>query len=211
MSETRPTSLYLIAICNLVVGTLGVLCDSARTVSVFGERALVARYLDAKQQADRAWIERDLADELPHLATYRIIFDVAIPWFLTLALLASGVGLLRLRAWGWWLALLYGSCSFLHKIAVGIYSVVFLLAIYQQFPADTTAPGSLNWMPTVASTAASMRHSEAVSAAETMTAITMVAMPFILAIYPTVVLVVLCNPKVTAAFRREPPLAVQPA
>ena len=195
MSEARPTSLYLIAICNLIVGTLGVLCDSARTVSVFGERALAARYLDAQQQSDRAWMERDLAQDLPHLATYRIVFDVTIPWLLTLALLASGVGLIRLRSWAWWLALLYGCSSFLHKIAVGIYSVVFLLPLYREFPTDTIA-----------------RNADAVSTAGTVTAIVMVAMPFILAIYPTAVLVVLCQPKVTAAFRREPPpLAVQPA
>jgi hypothetical protein len=194
MPEARPTSLYLIAICNLIVGTLGVLCDSARTVSVFGERALAARYLDAKQQSDRAWMERDLAQDLPHLATYRIIFDVTIPWLLTLALLVSGVGLIRLRSWGWWLALLYGCFSFLHKIAVGIYSVVFLLPLYRDFPTDTM-----------------LRNTDAVSTAGTVTAIVMVAMPFILAIYPTAVLVVLCQPKVTAAFRREPPLAVQPA
>jgi hypothetical protein len=194
MPEARPTSLYLIAICNLIVGTLGVLCDSARTVSVFGERALAARYLDAQQQSDRAWMERDLAQDLPHLATYRIVFDVTIPWLLTLALLASGVGLIRLRSWAWWLALLYGCSSFLHKIAVGIYSVVFLLPLYREFPTDTIA-----------------RNADAVSTAGTVTAIVMVAMPFILAIYPTAVLVVLCQPKVTAAFRREPTPAVQPA
>src|SRR5262245_9774764 len=137
MPETRPTSLYLIAIGNLIVGTLGVLCDSASTVSLFGERALTARYLDDKQQAERAKIETVLAEELPHLEAYHITFNLTIPWLLTLALLASGVGLVRLCAWGWWLAVLYACASIFHKVAVGLYNVIFLLPAYRELPADS--------------------------------------------------------------------------
>lgn len=202
MSEDRPTSLYAIAVLNLVVGVFGVLVDSASTVSIFAERTLAARYLDDKQQFERAQIESVLAKELPHLPAYRLVFNVAIPWLLTLALLASGVGLLRLKAWGWWLAILYGCASLLHKVGMGIYTVVFLLPAYRELPGASTD------MPfTIPGT----RHVDALSTADTATSIVMVAMPFVLSLYPVAVLVVLSQPRVTAAFAPKPALVEQPA
>jgi len=201
MSEDRLTSLYAIAILNLVIGIFGVLIDSASTVSIFAERTLAARYLNDKQQSERAEIEKVLAKELPHLPGYRLAFNVAIPWLLTLALLASGLGLIRLRPWGWWLAMLYGCASILHKTGMGLYSIVFLLPAYRELPADADMPTPIS----------STRHIDAISTADTVTMIAMVAMPFILAIYPVVVLVVLSQPRVTAAFAAKPALVEQPA
>ena len=198
MSEDRPTSLYAIAVLNLILGMFGVLIDSASTVSIFAERTLAARYLDDKQQAERAEIERVLAKELPHLPTYRLLFNVAIPWFLTLALLASGVGLIRIRAWGWWLAILYACASLMHKLGMGIYSLVFLLPVYQSLPGDSEVALALS------------RNVDALSTADTVTSIVMVAMPFVLSLYPMVVLVTLCRPRVTAAFAARPALVEQP-
>jgi hypothetical protein len=201
MPETRPTSLYVIAIFNLIIGTLGVIWDSASTVSLFAERQLAARYLDAKQQEDRAEMQKVLDQELPHLRAFNVVFYVAIPWLLTLMLLASGVGLIRLRAWGWWLALLYGCVGLMHKVATGMYNVVFLLPVYQEL-ADTQNLGGVSIG----------RSIDAAPTAQTVMAIVMVVMPFVLAFYPMAVLVVLSRPQVTAAFRRQPPpLAVQPA
>jgi hypothetical protein len=194
MPHTGPRSIFLVGILNIVIGMFGVVWQTCGTATVLGQQQLAARFFDQEQRDDLAASQQELAEKAPYLRAYQLIVGIAVPWLLTLMLLASGVGLLRLRTWGWILAIVYALLSLLHKIAQGTYTIFFLLGT-ALVPLDALGP----------------RQDEVVTVIETMRSMMSVATPFILTIYPIVVLLLLNRTAVLAAFRQRPELVEQAA
>jgi hypothetical protein len=194
MPQSGPRSIFLVGILNIVIGMIGVVWQTCGTATVLGEQQLAARFFDQEQRDNLPASEQELAEKAPYLRAFQLIVWIAVPWLLTLILLASGVGLLRLRTWGWILAIVYALLSLLHKIVVGTYTIFFLLGT-PMAPLNALGP----------------RQDEVVAVIETMWSMMSVAMPFLLTIYPIAVLILLNRTAVLAAFRQRPELVEEAA
>jgi hypothetical protein len=195
MLQTRPTAILVIGVGNLLMGLIGVVWNGCGTVSVVAEKKLSARWLTAEQQAEQAAIERVLVRKVPLHQEYQLVVRLAVPWVLTLMLLVSGVGLLRLSNWGRILAIFYAVFSLLHKMVMGVYTIAFLLPFYTDIFATMVDP----------------RRIDVSVAAETPAIISLVVTPFLLTLYPIAVLLLVNRTAVVEALQAPRPVELEPA
>jgi hypothetical protein len=209
MSRARPQAIVVIAVLNLVAALFGGVWAGVNTVAQVADRELAARFLDEKDFVRIGGPSLDPAvpvlskqqavaqrlSAAPYLVPYQVIGRIAVPWLLTLLLVASAVGLLWTQRWGWALAIAYAVLSLLHKGAIAFYSLSFLVPIYFDELADVINVDKI----------------DLVGPAETWVIIGMVAGPALLMIYPLIVLSVMNRRAVRKAFRSHPALVPQPA
>src|SRR5262249_10592706 len=108
-------------------------------------------------------------------------------------------GLLQMQPWARKLSIAYGVTSILHKLASGIYTILFLMPITMQwfatFVAQQPAPNP----------AAQAAQAKAMAFTETLMKGSMVATPFISMIYPAIVLFVMGRRETQEAFQEDVP------
>jgi hypothetical protein len=118
----RPVLVTLIAIVQLVVGALLLACNVLGMVVTFaGESSATVTITTAGQPATRVY---DTREEMEQQAPgyVKVLFgSAAADLMLNLAMIAGGIGMLRLRAWGWWLSLAWALLRLVYQVVTAGY------------------------------------------------------------------------------------------
>ncbi len=139
MPRPRPTALTVIAILNLVFGGLGLVCFGISGVMQLtgGQRALT-RLGTPEQQAQqqrqqfRHEIEQQVNEQRVPLYRLYSRTNAVLNTLFSLALVASGIGLLCLQPWARWVAVGYACLSILLQVVVIVYTVAWMLPAEQE-------------------------------------------------------------------------------
>ncbi|OAI48053.1 hypothetical protein AYO44_01225 [Planctomycetaceae bacterium SCGC AG-212-F19] len=182
MHETRPTSIFAIALLHIVIGCLGVAWNGAGLIALVRGNELAAEHFTPQQRENLSAVEQAMTSRAPMLLPYQVVVTQLVPWLLTAALLVAGVGLLRSRPWARTLSVWYAVVSILHKMALAAYTIVYLEPFYKTpiFLLEVSKPEL-------------SRGTEMVAVAS------MVITPLVLMLYPLLVLIVMYRPKVMLA------------
>ena len=198
MRPNRPTSVLVIAILHFVFGGFGLVCAaSTGAMQLAGSKGFMAGMQDAKQVKAQEETEKALQEKLPHAKAVETA-ETGISLALSLMMIVSGIGLLKMAPWGRSLSIGYALVSILVKILGAVYAFTFTVPVMKELlPKQIAAqagnqPGEQQ--------AAEMAQKFAEMALNLTPIIVLLTM-----IYPAVVLVIMFRPKVTAAFRGEMP------
>jgi len=199
MKPTRPASVLVIAILHFIFGGFGLLCGAISTAQNLagGQAGFMAGMQDPKQVEMQKEMEKEMQQKLPNAKTVELA-ETGAGLFLSVLMIAGGVGLLRLAPWGRTLSILYAVLSILLKIAGAIYAFGFMLPVMREILPKHMAAQMAN-QPGPA-------NQQAQDMALKMTDFMLTAIPvlvLLMMIYPIVVLIIMLRPKVAAAFRGE--------
>ncbi len=174
----RPTAVTVFGVLNLVFGGFGLLCVPLQTLST------LAMMPGLQQMNENMGMEYPMLDVLDS-PMYRMVMIAYLVMTLAgaIALVAGGIGLLKLRPWGRTLSILYGGFK---VVAVPIVAVVNYVAI--------TRP-MLEQMPTQA-----MPFASFTSATSTISAV--LGCCFQMA-YPIILLIFMFTRSVRGAFQQS--------
>ncbi len=194
MPEKKPpTSIKLVAVLQILFGALGLIGAVTNLVSLAA--GLQPGAFSTPSPSDpMAQAQKDFYDGLARLqknlpgGLAALYGQVGIEVLLSSLMLASGIGLLKLRPWARTLAIVYALASLLVKVVLPIYGVLYLI------PA----------MNSLADELASKGHEHQVFAFLARAAGYLQAFwPIVLAIYPLLVLFFMLKASTRAAFRPE--------
>jgi hypothetical protein len=194
MERSRPAAVQVIGILHLIIGGLGVLCLLGSLATAGGG---MMAFQKAEQKKQMEEFQRALETKAPAYGAYKAVCEIIIPMLLTAALIVGGIGLLQMKPWSRPLSIGYALTSMFHKLAVGVYSILFLLPIMSDL-AKTMIPDDPNMNP--------QARAQAVSIMETSMSVGMLASPCVSMIYPVAVLIVMGLPSVRQAFGDVPPV-----
>jgi hypothetical protein len=191
MAQTRPNSVLVIAIFHFIIGGYGVVQNLCTSVFLLaGGMDLMSRIGGPQMEKQMKDMQNLMEQKLPFYTLY-MFSSLLFGWVFSIMMLVAGVGLLRMRSWGHKLSLAYASISILHKVFVAVYTFLFLLALYDDFPQIMGGAGNQQAAQAMQKMMATMQKSIAGAA------------PFISMIYPAVVLFIMLRPSVRAAFRGD--------
>jgi hypothetical protein len=136
MPRTRPASVTVVAILQLVFGVLGLLCHvmTGATQLVggtpgFGQPAAQPQGGGMEDLGKR--LEKAIQEKAP--ATKALEYATsAINLFLAVLMILSGIGLLTMRSWGWYLTIAYAILSILMTIGLTGYDLAVSLPVTQE-------------------------------------------------------------------------------
>jgi hypothetical protein len=192
MQKRRPVSVLVIAILQLVIGGLGIVCGlCAGAGSVAGDNPFQAGAANNPEQVKLKELTKKLEEKTKEIQERKVpakrayeIGNQVLNWVLSIAMVLSGIGLLKMQSWARLLAILYAVVSFLHKVVVAIYTFAFLNPAHQE---------ALEQIPA--------QDRQTLGPIMTFALIFAGIMVFVTMIYPLVVLIVMVLPSVTRAFR----------
>lgn len=138
MKRERPTSVLVIAILQFVFGGLGLFCLSC--VGVFEAAGGNKMFTPQPQVQGQAKQPVDVANEMeefvqkkhPHYTAEKYA-DIGVGMLLSLLMIVSGFGLLRLAPWGRSLAIFYAFLSLIHSVVSVAYTLTFTLPAMREF------------------------------------------------------------------------------
>jgi uncharacterized membrane protein (DUF2068 family) len=190
MRPAKPASVIVIAILQIGLGTLGFfagICGGAFEIAE--DHGLFAE-LWGPQSVQEKEAEKEMQRALESGPAYKIINfgKDALDLLICLAMVISGVGLLRMRAWGRWLAIIVAVISLAEGLAFISYTLGFTVPAVYQFSSQKQ-PANLD-----------ERFDLAFLKIQ---AIGPIIGESIFLIYPVVVLIVMTRPAVAAAFRSK--------
>jgi hypothetical protein len=188
-----PPAVMTIAVLHFIFGGLGLVCGGFATlVSLTGGQKALARMGTPEQQrqAEAQRRRKEVTDQVhaERVPLYRVYSTTnqVLSVLFSLAMVASGFGLLYLQPWGRWLSVGYASLSLLANVVVLVYTVAFLNAAdeeaFRRLPPQTEQE--------------QMAYNVVRSAGPVVA-----CLPVLLAAYPAAVLVVMLLPSTGRAFR----------
>jgi hypothetical protein len=191
MQRRRPTSVLVIAIFQLIFGGLSMICGACQAVGAAGGDGQQFQMPGAAKDPDQeklAKLTKEVEEkDIPGKKAVNIGGQV-LDWVLAIAMIASGIGLLKMQSWARVLAIGYAIISVAHKIFGVIYLFAFVSPAMkdavQQLPADDRT-----------------KLEPFVTLGIVVAAVTM----FVMMIYPVIVLIVMLLPSVAHAFRPYDP------
>jgi hypothetical protein len=196
MQRRRPTSVTVIAILHFVFGGAGLLCGFCVAV---GDLAGISESLAAAdpetreklaEQKRRKEVTEQVNREMvplyrPYTLTNRVLSVIA-----PIMLIVSGVGLILLQSWGRWLSIVWA----IQSLASNLLATVYLFLFFQPAQAEI-----MHRLPP---------QNEQEQLANQFAGPLAPLCACMIAIYPTVVLIILFLPTVAAAFRARGTAAV---
>jgi hypothetical protein len=186
MPRRRPTAVLVIAILQLLFGGLGLFCSICGGVmDMTGMPRMQAQPADSRavQQARRKEVtEQVLPERIPLYWAYTVTNRVS-SLLSSILMVVSGVGLLLMRSWGRWLAVVYAALSLLVNLVGFVYTILFFNPAYAEV---------FRRLPP---------QSDEEQLASTFARVGGPALSCGMMIYPLAVLVILLLPSVGAAFR----------
>jgi len=131
----------VVAVLHFVFGGLGLLCQTTsdilhvsgldkRLSNLFMPPSNVQTNPQMKQQMEMPEKIQKAADEVPGAQALKVA-SLVQDTVLSVCLLVAGIGLLRMRAWGRSLSLLYAVLSILYKIGSIVYILLYTLPAMQ--------------------------------------------------------------------------------
>lgn len=190
MPRRRSTPLTVIAILNVVFGGLGLVCFGLTSITQLagGQQAMTQlgtpeQRAQQQRQQVRHQIEQQVNEQ--RVPFYRVYTrtNSAFSTLFSLALLASGIGLLYLQPWARWLAVVYACLSILVEVLGLIFTVVWMMPAEQEV---------MRRMPP-----ANEQERIAYSVAQVVAP----GCPCMMALYPATVLLIMLLPSTGAALR----------
>jgi hypothetical protein len=154
------------------------------------------------QQAQQEEQQAELEKALEALPAYKAIQygEMGLGIMLSLMMIVSGIGLLRMQSWGRVLSISYAFLSIASKIFTAVYAIVFTAPVTIQFVRSTFLKG----LPAAPNQPAlSAQQQETMAKFMEIAIYLKIAFPLITIVYPLVVLVIMLLPSTRAAFRRE--------
>jgi uncharacterized membrane protein len=199
MQRTRPASLTVIAVLNFVFGGLGLIGGLLGLVFVMigmdkmfmnmgnmnpGNNPQVAKQLE-QQQA----LQKDIMKfaEQTNPRWYQVA-TTSQNIVLSIMMILGGIGLLKVQSWGRNLCLTYATLSILCHIGVLIYTFLVVVPAMHALTQQMGAKGG---------------QAKLMSFGMEFGGYVGMASPFVMMIYPVIVLIVMFRPNVVAAFRGE--------
>jgi hypothetical protein len=184
-----------IAVLHFVFGGLGLVCGGfAALATVTGGQKALARMGTPEQQrqAEAQRRRKEVSDQVhaERVPLYRVYSTTnqVLSVLFSLAMVASGFGLLYLQPWGRWLSVGYASLSLLANVVVLVYTVAFMNAadeeVFRRLPPQTEQE--------------QMAYNLVRSAGPVIA-----CLPVLLAAYPAAVLIVMLLPSTARAFRGQ--------
>jgi hypothetical protein len=124
-TSNRPTSVLVLAIFDIIFGSLGLICMVCAGIGLATGSALSGLGPPGGQnQPDMNAQRKFMADHIPGYAAYEIGILV-LGLLMASVLLAAGIGLLKMQNWARWTALGYACVRFL----VALFEVVFTILV----------------------------------------------------------------------------------
>jgi hypothetical protein len=196
MRRERPGSVLVMAILQIVFGVIALLlniCGGGFQLAGGNKLLMPAGNPQAAQQQQfQDDLEKLMREKVPQydLMQYG---ELALGLVAAVVMIVSGVGLLKVRRWGRWLAIGYACYSIAHTVLSFIFALVFTVPAMREFIAQESQKPNL---PPAQAMALNMMGTTAAIAAYA---------PLVLLAYPVVLLVVMFLPSVREAFRGAPP------
>jgi len=192
----RPTAVVVIAILNLLFGCLGLLFAATFVLFTMTEMGEVLVQINQTNPGrikgmSAPEIQDALAQKVPHYATFT---NIGATWdaLVSVALVLSGWGLLKMRSWGRTLAILYGFAQIVAKIVSTAYAFLFVQPALAELMQRALDEAPLGFQRAVVEWTLGFMSAASIAAA--------VVAPM----YPVLVLVAMFLPSVRKAFRPEP-------
>jgi hypothetical protein len=130
-----PAAVMVIAFMHLIFGGLGVICLGCSGVMDLagGQKALAGMGTPEQQRQAEAQKRRNEVTEQVHaerVPLYRVYSTTnrVLSVLFSIAMVASGVGLLYLQSWARWLSVGYAVLSLLANLVVLVYTLAFMNA-----------------------------------------------------------------------------------
>jgi hypothetical protein len=197
MAKKRPASVLVIAIFQLVFGSLG-LCGSVLVLSGVQEKLAALSQSNVNQGTQTGLKQppnqQELEDAITkHAPSYPMVKKVegGAGAILSLVMIVSGIGLLQMQTWGRFLTIGYAVVSLLYRLVDGIYVIAFV-APAMSAVAQEYAKGGGQQEQIIATTMQIGAYSGLVGVLLT-------------GLYPLFVLIIMLLPSVGAAFRGQRP------
>ena len=195
LKPRRPTALVVVAILNLIFGGFWLLCGGAGlALNESGAAEWLAKF--QKNQPGQikglsyGEIMVQVAERVPSFVVVQRI--AAIAGLLTsLLLVLSGIGLLRLRAWGRYLGFAYVAVQLPVHIANAVYSMLYVTPVMAKIMDEALAKMPGGFMRQM------MEFSLGLSSSAGVVGIAMTL------VYPLLVLMLLLLPSVSQAFKKQ--------
>jgi uncharacterized membrane protein len=199
MQRTRLASVTVLAVLNFVFGGLGLVGGLTGFIFMMigldkmfmnmgsmnpGNNPQVAKQLEQQQEFQKDMLE---IVEKTNPRWYQVA-STSQNIVLSIMMILGGIGLLKVQSWGRNLCLTYATLSILCHIGVLIYAFLVVLPAMQAFAQQMGAKGGQYKL--IAFFMQFGAYGGMIS-------------PFVMMIYPVIVLIVMFRPNVVAAFRGE--------
>jgi hypothetical protein len=192
MPQKRPTSVVVLAIFQLLFGVLALLNYA---VALSGAEKALAGLVPMKQagQDQRGLDLQGIEQELEEKVANYVLIQKAFAGFgliLSLMMIASGIGLLKLHSWARTVAILYAALSILYTVSYFVWYFSVAPPVLSEYSRQLAATGGPDMQAAAQFLPALVMGGEACGGVSL--------------VYPLLVLLVLCRRRVRAAFRGEP-------
>jgi hypothetical protein len=137
MPAKRPAGITALALVNIIFGSLGLLCVCCGAVGQVGGGFNMQQSSGGQtQQFDQAALEKHMNDKVPG---YKVVQwgGLGLSLLMSVVLLASGVGLWQMQAWGRFAAIGYGVVQVLVQLGMLVYNIAFVAPAAEEFFATT--------------------------------------------------------------------------
>jgi hypothetical protein len=189
MKQSRPAVVVTIAILHLIGGGIGLVFGICGGIGLLVQGSLMKSLAVANPQDLSVRLQKHLEQQVPHNIAAQYA-GLGIDLVLSVMLLSAGIGLLSMRKWARTLSIVYAPISILVKLfTLGFFLFVTwpVLSAFLDAEAKVTPPGPAATQITIAK----------------VSAFAGVIFNSVLMVYPIVVLFVLLNPSVRAAFTQQ--------
>lgn len=174
MEPTRPPALTVMAVLNIVVGSLGLVCYCFSTIGMV-ILANPAEFRDHPMVQELIVRNELLAQEVPSYAPVQFA-GTAVNLLLSILLIVAGIGLLYVQSWARICSLVYSALKIIMELALLGYTIAIV------------SPALARIQPGMAAADQALGNAVAVAVA------------FFYVIHAVALLVVLLHPSVSAAF-----------
>jgi hypothetical protein len=118
----RPVLVTLIAIVQLIVGALLLACNAFGLVVTFaGESSATVTIRQGGEAITRVYDTREEMEKQAPGHTSVLHGSAAAELAFNFAMIVGAIGVLRLRAWGWWLSLAWALLRILYQVVTAYY------------------------------------------------------------------------------------------
>jgi hypothetical protein len=137
----RPTAVTVFGILNIVFGIMGITCTPIGLLMSSVSQGLLEGIPEAQQMENP--VQEMMSD--PTFTSYTYV-STALGMVVSAALLAAGIGLLKLRPWGRYISIGYAIYSWVSVVVGGIISYYLIYAPMMERMAEEGGPQTAPFM-----------------------------------------------------------------